>query len=276
MNSFKQFLMQEAIALSTIRAMYRKTNMWMVGKYSKVWKAHKNDNPINTNKRLYFPLVKGKTLKSNVEKEIIGVLAAAGYTVVDYLTGEVTKENDKNKYKIGRVLGKLGKADLVKAYQTDLNNLTKQSSKEEVKSQAGKEMMIVICRHFVDYIQQTEDRKWMADSCKGVTNGYTNNHTYLPMEFVGGWLVAYLCNAEDTNIQEPLARVLIIPFIKEDGSNESRLYVADENTYGTGVSGWIDRVNEIIDDIGLRKKNSFGTYTLTNDERKDGYIGNVY
>lgn len=310
MKSFKTHLLNEAIKLSVFRKMYKEINNMMVSKYAKVWKAHKEDFPLNTSKRLFFPLKKDQsTLQSSSQKEIEKVLKDAGYVVEDYIDGVCYKvkadgtTDTKNKLKIGRVLNKLGNQELVKAYQTDINNMTKQhgtertaTSKEQLKAQSKDNMYIVISRHVYDYLGQTEGREWFRNSCKGITNGYTTNEKYLPEEFTNGWLIAFLVKEEDlerksTNsysgeysftkahagtidpLKNPVARVLIIPFIKK-GTESSpnpvgRLIVASEEVYGTNVPGFTDRVEEIINEIGLNKKATFGQYTVT----KKGYTG---
>jgi hypothetical protein len=69
-----------------------------------------------------------------------------------------------------------------------------------------------------------------------------------------GVLIAYLINKEDTNINKPLGRVLIKPFIHIDSKD---LVLFRDNTYGTTTKGFEETVDDWL-------KTNFG-------EPKGGY-----
>ena len=71
---------------------------------------------------------------------------------------------------------------------------------------------IVIFRHLYDIAGMITDRCWT--SCMNLDKGKYKE--YISSSIINGTLIAYLVNENDTNINKPIARVLIKPYIIED------------------------------------------------------------
>lgn len=202
--------------------------------------------------RLYYdfnPDVKN-TPKSDTQKKVEEVMGANEYYVADYTRGLATKEGDsKNVFKIQRILTRLGEKQL--RDQMDADPIRSASRKETKK--------VVISRHGIDIAGQSTGRGWT--SCKELGKG---NSRFVWIEIEGGYLVAYLIDENDLNIQNPLARILIGVFVNDKDPSDFVLY-PDSSTYGNYsnpsfmkfVEKWCDSANEMI------SKNYSGLYSLS-------------
>jgi hypothetical protein len=194
---------------------------------------------------------------------VVEKLQDLGYIVQssDYRAGlvkRITVQPDGSRkerdYRIGRVLKDF--PQLLKLY---MNDPARQSSRQ------GKQaLQVVISRHPYDVAGQSTNRGWT--SCMNLGTGsetdsqgrYTSDQRgnrrgimahYVPLDIRHGTLVAYLITADDTNIQNPLARVSIKPFRHLARDSAVALGVEDK-VYGTAppefaqvVTNWVNSVN---------------------------------
>jgi hypothetical protein len=157
-----------------------------------------------------------------LENQIKGVLETAGYTIVDYNKGIATKQGDeKNVFKIQKILNKIGESDLKNKMDADPIRF----------SSTKKDKMVVISRHGIDIAGQSTGRDWT--SCKSITGG---NGKYVWTEIEQGSLVAYLITPEDINIEKPIARILIGVYVRDDDKEDFILY-PDASVYGNYPAG---------------------------------------
>lgn len=289
----------EAIPLSTYKFFMKNHSIALSRRYEKVWKKHQHDNPKNTQYRLFYPFVKGEAVvdkdKRQENTEIVELLKTNGYIIEDYTRNSAYKDKDYekkvNKTTITKVLTKLKRIDLVDAYNKQIGRLGKKESDKP-------NYEIVISRHFYDYLGQSTGRHYDNESCKRlmtVADKYEpatidnlqrtiGNWRYLPEEYNNGWLVAYLIDTNKVSrrgsegnhprneaLEDPVARVNIIPYVKEDKPEITRLFVSDEQVFGTNVSGFAERVGAIIDELGLRRLKPQGVYCAPNA----GYTGTI-
>ena len=90
------------------------------------------------------------------------------------------------------------------------------------------------------------DRGWT--SCMNLNTGRCRE--YVPMSIAGGVLIAYLCQKDDTNINNPLGRVLIKPYISEDETIQAsppNFILKCSKAYGTFYTNYIKRLQEWLD-----------------------------
>ena len=140
-------------------------------------------------------------------------------------------------------------------------------------------LCVVLSRHEYDIVGQSTDRKqW--DSCQNIYHGTRKG--YITTTIDRGALIAYLCNVDDTevkmsngenptyakgrkiNIQNPLGRVLIKPFVKkgevQDFSDPnwilmvSKVYGVFYEDLTVRLQSWLDKKwnNHIIQKNGYR------------------------
>jgi hypothetical protein len=180
--------------------------------------------------RIYLDIENGI---SDIQIQIEDVLKKNGYEVVDYYANKAKKIGDEktnfeNLPKIGRLLNRFDK-DLHTLYATD---------KDVIKS--DNEYKIVISRHPYDVVGMTTDRKW--NSCMDIRAG-VNKH-YVMRDIKHGTLVAYVIKNDDLNINKPINRVLIKPFVNDENDKtllgvEDKVYVG---IYDKEVEGFKDTV----------------------------------
>jgi len=224
--------------------------------------------------RIYIPApIKFVGSNSPIFLHINDILIPKGFYVVDYINGLASDESKKQHFKIGKLLNKL-----ISAY--DNRNFSLGSSEEEYEDKKSeKEKLqdllksfindplreiktnekyeIVISRHPYDIIGMSTDRAWT--SCMELFSPkiiyFKNKHAddvgsqtdYVKSMVKNGTLVAYLITKNDRNINRPLSRVVIKPYVDEKLTNNSIYWLTSETIYGIKneyfqkiVKDWID------------------------------------
>jgi hypothetical protein len=74
------------------------------------------------------------------------------------------------------------------------------------------------------------------------------NAHYVPAEIDGGTLIAYLVNVNDKNIEKPLARMLIKPFINVINPTDIAFGI-ENKVYGTGTASFVDVVSRWVNAV---------------------------
>jgi len=214
--------------------------------------------------RLYYDFIPSdqvETPKSETQKKIESFLREKGYDVVDYPKGLAVKSGDtKNKIKIQKLL--------IRFEQKELKNLM---DADPIRFSVRKDQKkVVISRHGIDLAGQSTGRDWT--SCKSLNGGM--NKRYVWTEIEKGSLVAYLIEADDLNIQKPIARSLIGVFVNPGDKSDFVLY-PDTNIYGNYTkSDFLDFVKNWCDENNSKvSKNYSGIYKLSPkcyaDDRSD-------
>lgn len=181
-----------------------------------------------------------------------------GYIIDDYIKGIAAKKDDpKRKVKIGKLLSP-------EALQIFANDPRRASSKNK--------HICVISRHPYDIAGMSTDRGWTScmnlDRCGDADEwtvdfghddeydgewegGYEEEHDYswyIPLDIEHGTLVAYAVREDDKNIQNPVCRVAIKPFVNSYDP-EIVHFGIDESVYGAEVHGFVDAVRKWVDEI---------------------------
>lgn len=167
----------------------------------------------------------------------------------DYLDGLVT-DSKGQKIGIGKVfnaaidkLKKKGDEEslrIVQRFEYNRRAFQEDQARNNVISRKNKKTYIVISKANYDIAGMTSGRNW--SSCMSLTSG--NGKKYIHCDIKEGTLIAYLINGDDTNIQRPIARVLIKPFISVENYKDY-LYVVEEREYGT-APGFTEVVQDMF------------------------------
>jgi hypothetical protein len=171
--------------------------------------------------RIYLEFVK----ESEVYQEVRDILFDNGYDIVSYKGNRATKFGEnRNHTSIGKLLNRFS-PELRTKYDLDKDKVDDNS-----------EYIIVISRHPYDIIGMTTNRQW--NSCMNVIIG--QNRRYLIHDVKEGTLVSYIIKRDDTNINQPIGRMLIKPF----KSNSNKIMLGTESkVYGKDVVGFKDTVD---------------------------------
>lgn len=124
--------------------------------------------------------------------------------------------------------------------------------KEVSTNRRIKPYYIVFSKHAYDVAGMSTDRGWT--SCMNLYGG--SNAHYISMDVVKGTLVAYLVNVTDKNINKPVARVAIKPFVNINDESDVA-YQAEGRAYGSPPADFLKTVDRLIDDAQPGKVGTF-------------------
>ncbi len=179
--------LNEALKLSQYRDYHEIRPEDLENKLSEIFKG-KN--------RIYIPFeykVTDEDIDENIN--IRYVLDESGYTVTNYLEGYC--EKDGRTFRIGKVLNKLNRLDLLKTFNEDPQRAIQ-----------NKNFLICISKHPYDIAGMSTDRGWT--SCMNLETGTLTR--FMQKEITEGTIIAYLINEDDKNINHPYGRINIKPY----------------------------------------------------------------
>jgi len=225
------------------------------------------DNFIGTNrngKRLYFTTdYEGKEPESE-DNEIFDSV----HHLLDNLDYLVTKDSYKNGYaqdksgrqiKIGKLLTMfINKVKDDENHKEYLKKLLQAYNQDPIRLQGQmtkKKKLIVMSTANYDIAGMTEGRSWRQDSCMRLDGGYNQGATYVHCDILFGTIVVFLINEEDRNIENPLGRTLVKPYINVQNGSDV-YYAADPREYG-GQTGFNDLIDKIFRDLQEEKEGRF-------------------
>lgn len=131
---------------------------------------------------------------------------AAGYRITDWSGGYATDYTGKQVFKIGKLL---------REHAPELlDSFTKRTTDN---------LMVVVSRKIDDIARASTNRGW--HSCAGAGRGALNAYHAMPEGVRQGMMIAYLVSTSDPDINDPLSRVMLYPFIK-DSKRDKRFEMA--------------------------------------------------
>jgi len=191
--------------------------------------------------RIYVPFV--QEMVSPVKKEIEDVLNSSGFSLKDYEKG-IAIDGYNREVKINRALNKIGRPDLINKVNADQHR----TGKDKIEPGINNDLLIVFSRHAYDIAGMSTDRTWT--SCMNLYDG--GNKRYVQHDVKEGSIVCYLINQNDRNINKPILRTIIKPFINLENENEI-IYQVEGKEYGPKdvptPRGFIKQVKEIVESI---------------------------
>lgn len=125
-------------------------------------------------------------------------------------------------------------------------------AKEAKNPKAKKKYYIVFSKHAYDVAGMSTNRGWT--SCMNLYGG-SNSH-YVQSDVVAGTMVAYLVNETDLNINKPVARISIKPFVNINDPDDV-FYQPEHRVYGTAPADFLPTVVNLIDEIQPDKSGTF-------------------
>lgn len=207
--------------------------------------------------RLYLEPGKQAKMRFTVPPAVRVAVQKAGYIITDYLAKKCVKADDKeqkNVYNIGKVIAKDHHAKTAFDNDPQLQN-TKAAGGDPHKSG----IQVVVSCHPYDIIGMSTGRSWDKQSCmrlKDYRDGYDNGqyNRHVKNDVAEGTLVVYAIRADDTNIQKPLCRCLVKPFVNKDGDV---LYRRESSVYGNPVPGFAQTLNGFLRKINAHVPEGF-------------------
>lgn len=192
----------------------------------------------------------------------------------DYLDNLVT-DSKGQKVGIGKLfnmsiekLKKKGDEEsfkLVQRFEYNRRAFQEDQARNNAISRKNKKTYIVISKANYDIAGMTTGRSW--SSCMSLTSG--NGQKYIHCDIKEGTLIAYLVDGDDINIQRPIARLLIKPFVSLD-KYKDYLYVVGD-TYGT-APGFSEVVKKMFKEAQPDKA---GTYKINQKLYPDSLPGEI-
>jgi hypothetical protein len=203
--------------------------------------------------RIYIPLGDNKpVVQTDAPKVVVDELQQQGYEVENYIAGIARKSGTNRSVRIGRLLKS---EEAKKTFETD--------PKRKAGKVANNELIAVISRHPYDVVGMSFDRGWT--SCMNLETG--SNRLYLEEDVKHGTLVAYLIRNNDKNINAPIARVLLKPYLK-GGKGKGTILVAD-SYYGTATPEFEKVIDKFCE--WANSGSPAGLYYLNDELYDDGH-----
>lgn len=149
--------------------------------------------------------------------------------------------NPTRKLGIGKMLARSEASEKDAARKTELQVLKKTFDADPQRAATRKaDKLIVISRHPYDVAGMSTDRGWK--SCMNLVDGV--NRRYVLRDVKQGSIIAYLINADDLNVNKPLARILIKPY--QEKGNPTNLAMMGDAVYGTAPLEFKSQVDDWI------------------------------
>lgn len=114
-------------------------------------------------------------------------------------------------------------------------------------------LVMVISRHPLDLAKMAEDRPWQKSSCMAMDR---ENHHYVWCDIDEGTLIAYATKKSDRDLENPVGRVLIKPYINIDDPKDIIL-VNTRMAYGASPAGFMKAIDTWLLSIQGDKKGRF-------------------
>lgn len=199
--------------------------------------------------------------ESDIQKRVARQLAPDFY-IENYVAGLCKKKgDDKNLYKIGKVLNKI----------VELGSSLPDRFANDPIRQANKKtsIMVVISRHPYDIAGMSTDRGWT--SCMALPGDKIQPKggercEYVEGEIKDGAIIAYLVNKNDPNITKPIARMLLKSYYNED--DPSKKILVSGPVYGTDINGFTETVDAWL----KNQTKEEGLYYIGDNSYKDSGV----
>lgn len=199
--------------------------------------------------RIYLPFETEPRKEVKIPDELTSYLQTAipnkPYTTDadNYMQGLAFEvANPTRKLGIGKMLARSEGQEKDAARKAQLQALKRAFDADPQRAATKKaDKLIAISRHPYDVAGMSTDRGWR--SCMNLVDGI--NRHYVLRDVKQGSIIAYLINADDLNIQKPLARILIKPY--QEKGNPTNMAMMGDAVYGTAppefkqqVDAWVN------------------------------------
>ena len=178
--------------------------------------------------RITIPVQDPKDRSVPVPEHIADHLKEHGYEVHDYLNGRA-KDKHGREVKLGKALRQ------TKAPSEYIDHFNADPKRNAARLHG--DLHVVVSRHPYDVAGMSTNRGWT--SCMNMDGGCENRH--LQHDVHQGTHVAYLVHKNDSNIDNPIARIALKPFHSLDGTHT--VLRPERNVYGSAASSFEHTVN---------------------------------
>lgn len=208
---------QEALRPSQYRSMVKGWDESRLADAFQQWSGDKNHSAT----RLYFDLPASQAV-TPPNPRVADKLQQLGFEVVDYTRGLARKKaGNQSPTKIGKILNTAaGKGD------NEASTILKQFQNDPKRSATRAEYIGVVSRHPYDVAGMSTDRGWT--SCQDLTRG--SQCEYVPRDIKAGTIVAYMITKDDKNIENPVGRILLKPYIN---TGKKTAYAPHKEEFGS-------------------------------------------
>lgn len=249
--------MKLEISLSAVPlSLYKKTmkKIEVSKKYDAIFNTYGEGKRANKD-RIYIPL-SAATLKAHkveAPDAIHNYLNSLNMRLDDYFAGTAILPDGKRTIRLGKVLSK--KPELLKVFEND----PQRKAANMVKG------WVVISRHPYDIMGMSFDRGWT--SCMNLEDG--SNRSYLTKDIKAGTIVAYVVKDNDKNINSPIARIAIKPYV-----NKTHSILVPSQMYGSAGDEFTNIVNRFCHFANSHAPS--GIYNLANGLYNDDAQSRIY
>lgn len=245
----KLFVTLSAVPLSLARPYLKNFKRHYPEIFNRMGSGKKKD-------RIYVPVSTGNVERpvSNPPDSIKSYLAERGFEVENYELG-LARDGKGRTIRMGKILKD---ENLLKQFSND-------PSRSAVKSASNG--FVVFSRHPYDLVGMSFNRGW--NSCMNAQTGMYKE--YIQFDIKHGSLVAYLVKNDDKNINEPIGRVLLKPYLHDVTGD---VFLRPGKTYGAPSAKFRDAVAKFCRKFNKGAKE--GTYTIHEEVYTDGEIEEIY
>jgi hypothetical protein len=246
----------EALKPSQYRSMVKGWDSSRLADAFQQWPGEKN----RTATRLYIDLPATQTVQT--DPQVYNKLQQLGYDVVDYTRGLARKKTgSQNPTKIGKILTAAAQAG-----DDTANTILQKFQNDPKRASTRAEYQGVVSRHPYDIAGMSTDRGWT--SCQDLVSG--GQCQYVPQDIRAGTLVAYMITKDDVNINSPVGRILLKPYINDQNQTA---YALHNESYGTVTNEFRQAVNRFATWLN-NQQGLKGSFNLSRDVYYDGsYLG---
>ncbi len=235
MSSFKAYLIESILLKEELTDKEKETVHKWAADHMKVGSYDFTHHIFgsNTNARIEIPIedIAEKENTVQPDTEVVQHLAKHGYSVKDYKSGIASRKviiqhpqlgvmEKEVEEKIGKALEKTKAPESIKQKFMNASSRALKTGNDDYK--------IVISRHPYDVAGMSTDRGWT--SCMNMEDGC--NVSYLKHDIGEGTHVAYLVKKNDDNIDAPVARIALKPYVSSSGEKILR----PGKIYGTAAA----------------------------------------
>lgn len=243
------------------------------------------------NDRIYIPYkIDDSAVYTTTANDIIHFLNNQKLTDIDYINGYAKK--DKQTIKIGKYLQSSASENwlserLYDYYSTDI-------IRDIIKGHNG-ELYLCISRYKDDVVLMSSGRKW--SSCMNIGYDYDEQNKKwvkgtagkycksVKEDITAGTLICYIITKDDLNIDKPLARVLIKPYIRSESfNNEIKYLKVSSRFYGLFSSDNLpddsirkditDKLNQFLNET--YNKNKLGKFNINKKLYNDQDVESIF
>jgi hypothetical protein len=211
--------------------------------------------------RISFPYTNDST-----ENEIENILKKYQFTIKDYRNNLAIDIRSDKEIALNKAL------TIISKKEPDAKELLDRYASIKSRGIIDKDddLIIIFSSAKYDIVGMSTGRMPSWSSCMNVIKG--GNQSYVEKDIKEGTIICYLTESSDTNIEEPLGRVLIKPFLNIENEKDVILY-PDQKTYGNIPNS--EKFTDIIDDYMEKTQKLSGTYKRLGCLYDDSYRNEI-